>query len=132
MIDAPFIPNIKSVSSSTHSSYLSSSKPLFINTNILPINEFISLETAMFMFKLQNNMLPEVFSNYFTMNYCIHNYNTRNAHNIHPPFNRIALTQSSIFHKGSVLWNNLPISLKNSRTIYQFKRQCRQYLFHQM
>lgn len=113
----------------THSSYLSSSTPLFLKLKILPIHESISLETAIFMFKLCNNMLPDLFHNYFTLNSSIHDYNTRNANNIHPPLNRVSITQSSIFYKGTVLWNNLNIDIKSSKTLRQFKRLYKQLLF---
>ena len=106
----------------THSPYLSPSIPLFVNTSILPVRELISLDSATFMFKLRNNILPEAFQNYFIFNSSIHDYNTRNAHNIHPQLNRISVTQSSILYNGSILWNSLQTSIKSSKTLSQFKR----------
>ena len=81
----------------THSSYVSSSVPLFLKMKILPVSDLVSLQTALFMFRLRNNLLHEVFNHYFTLNCSIHKYKTRNAQNIHPPLNRILITQSSIF-----------------------------------
>ena len=45
----------------TNSSYLSHSLPLFLKMQILPIPELISLETAIFMYKLNSNLLPCIF-----------------------------------------------------------------------
>ena len=75
-----------------NSSYLSPSTSLFSETKILPIDELIPLEIAKFMFKLRNNLLPEVFNDYFILNSSVHNYNTRNAQNIHPPLNRTSMS----------------------------------------
>ena len=116
----------------THSPYLSPSTPLFLKTKILPINDLISLEIAKFMFKLHKNLLPEVFNNYFILNSSVHNYNTRNAKNIHPPFNRTSMSQSSIFYHGSILWNNLPNFIKCSKTFNQFKRLYKKQLFDKL
>ena len=35
---------------------------------------------------------------------------------MNPPFNRILITQSSIFYNGSIRWNNLQTSIKNNMT----------------
>ena len=116
----------------THSQYLSPSVPLFLKMRILPIRELILLETATFMFKLNSNLLPRVFNDYFIRNCSIHNHNTRNSQNIHLPLNRTSMTKSSIYYNGSVIWNNLQTSFKNSKTIRQFKRLYKQYLFDVM
>ena len=112
----------------TNSSYLSHSLPLFLKMQILPIPELISLETAIFMYKLNSNLLPCIFNDNFTVNSNIHNYNTRNAQNLHLPLNRTSCSQSSIFYNGPVLWNNIQTPIKNSKTVRQFKRLYKQYL----
>ena len=85
----------------THSPYLSPSKPLLLKMHILPIQELISSDAASFMFKLSNNLLPEISKGYFTYNNVYHNYNTRNANNFHIPFHCTSTTQSSIFYHGT-------------------------------
>ena len=84
------------------------------------------------MFKLRNNILPEAFQNYFVFNSSIHDYNTRIAHNIHPPLNIISITQSSMFYNGSILWNSLQTSIKSSKTLSQFKRRYKRFLVDAM
>ena len=74
-----------------------------------------------FLHKLQGHL--EIFTE-------IHNYKTRNAQNIHPPLNRILITQSSIFlYHGSILWNNLQTLIKSSKTVKQFKRLYKHFFF---
>ena len=81
----------------THSQYSSPSNQLSLKMHILPIYQLILLETANFMFKVYNNLLPEITEYHFTHNSSYHNYNTRNANNFHTPFHRTSTTQSSIF-----------------------------------
>ena len=114
----------------THSLYISPSNPLFVKLHILPIRQLVSLEVACFMFKINHNLLPDITKHYFTYNNSYHNYNTRNAGNFHTPFHRTSTTQSSIFYHGTLLWNNLPTSLKNCTNFSQFKRQYKLFLFH--
>ena len=113
----------------TESPFLSPSAPLFIKMSILPINETIFLETAIFMYKMFNNLLPVAFKEFFICNNQVHTYNTRNAQNIHLPFNRTLVTQSSIFYHGTIIWNNLPPLLKDCKTLSQFKRLLKKQLF---
>ena len=110
---------------------------IFLNLNerdasdfpLTSLKELISLDAASFIFKLSNNLLPEISKGYFTYNNVYHNYNTRSANNFHIPFHRTSTTQSSIFYHGTILWNNLPTSIKNSKTLTQFKRQYKNHLF---
>ena len=114
----------------THSLYLSPSLPLFKKMQILPFQELLSLETAIFMFKLSTNLLPKALNEYFTSNCSIHNYNTRIARNIHLPLNRTSMSQSSISYNGPVLWNSLQPQFKNSKTVKQFKRLYKKHLLN--
>ena len=97
---------------------------------ILPFQELLSLETAIFMSKLSTNLLPKALNEYFTLNCSIHNYNTRNARNTHLPLNRTPTLQSSLFDYGPVLWNSLQPQFKNSKTVKQFKRLYKKHLLN--
>ena len=66
--------------------------------NILPVSDLVSLQKFSIHDEITYHLSPEVFNHYFTLNCSIHNYKTRNAQNIHPPLNRILITQSSIFY----------------------------------
>ena len=116
----------------THSTYLAHSLPLFKKMQVLPINESLSLDTAIFMFNLSNNLLPKIYNVIFTLNCLIHNHNTRNAQNIRLPLNRTSITQKSIFFNGPMLWNNLPLKLKNSKTVKQFKQLYKRHLLNSL
>ena len=106
----------------TCSDYLASSKPLFQTLKILPIYDMISLQNVLFMFKCHNDLLPPMFQNYFKQNCNFHSYGTRNSTNYHIPLFRTSISQHSIFYNGPVQWNDLPESLKSSKS-YNYVKQ---------
>ena len=108
----------------THSHYLSESAPLFQETNILPIQDAISLQTCLFMFQCHNHMLPKSLQEYFKVNSLYHSYQTRNSNNYHLPLPRTLLTKRSVFYFGPVFWNSLPNSIKLCKSHNQFKTAC--------
>ena len=50
----------------TSSHRSTSSKPLYIKTNILPLPKLFELETAKFVYSYKFNLLPKIFDNYFS------------------------------------------------------------------
>ena len=67
----------------TGSHYLAHSDPLFYNLHSLKINDINVLQTAVFMFKLNANLLPTTFDKLCSHNKNIHHYPTRVSHNFH-------------------------------------------------
>ena len=60
-------------------------KPIFDKLNILDMNSIYFYNTALFMFKYEHSILPEVFNIFFRRNYDVHKYSTRyNKHLIVP------------------------------------------------
>ena len=55
--------------------------------------------------------LPPAYSNYFTQNYAVHNYCTKNRNDLHPQSCQTAIGKKIRF-KASQLWNLLPNDLK--------------------
>ena len=58
-------------------------------------------------FHLHN--LPEIFTDYFSSNKDILNYNTKNAALLHEKFNRTNYNKHTLANKGTGVWNNLPL-----------------------
>ena len=54
-------------------------------------------------------------SNSITTHENIHDYNTRNSNNIVLPQFHRAKTQSTVFYKGIILWNDLPQFIRDIR-----------------
>ena len=75
-------------------------------------------------------LLPEVFinNNFFTFNEEIHNYETRTKTNIHLHHSNTTSGLRTIKHKAAVLWNELPPSIQNIKSISNFKIKIKMYL----
>ena len=52
---------------------------LYALSNVLKIHDIYILEICKFMFRFKYDLLPNVFSKYFSKHNSIHNYNTRNT-----------------------------------------------------
>ena len=120
----------------TGSHYLAHSDPLFHNLHSLKINDINVLQTAVFMFKLNANLLPTTFDKLFSHNKNIHHYPTRVSHTFHLSNPLSSLASRSIRHHGPDIWNSLPESLKSSpsdqssvqSSLYVFKNTMKTYL----
>ena len=64
-------------------------------------------QTACFMYKVMNNLVPSFFVNMFTANSAIHNYNTRQKNNLHVPSYRIKVRGHSVSVCGVNMWNDI-------------------------
>ena len=71
----------------------------------------IKLDMGVFMYKTQNGMAPEEFSQLFVPVGNIQGYLTRSAENgnLQLPQMKLKCAQGSISHSGAKLWNNIPL-----------------------
>jgi hypothetical protein len=60
--------------------------------------------------------LPEIFKNYITANYAIHDHNTRSASQLHKTFKRTDYSKHTLAHKGINVWNVLLNKYKNIKS----------------
>ena len=120
-LDRLFTLQKKALRICTHSQYLSHSKPLFHKLNTLNIFDINKLQTALFMFRYNNNDLPHTFREYFTKNNELHKYNTRNADKYITINHKRNSIRNSILHTGPILWNSLDKTLIDSININTFK-----------
>ena len=65
----------------TNSEYRAHTAPLFSKLEILDIFQVNTLDTAKFMFRYHNNLLPPLFRNLFMTDSQVHRYDTRTASN---------------------------------------------------
>ena len=105
----------------TFAKFRNESKPLFLVLDILNIHELNLYLIALFMYSYFNNNLLEYFLNYFRLNENIHSHDTRSASNIFIEFRRKNYGKFSLKYKGAQIWNNLPNTLKISKTYRSFK-----------
>ena len=101
------------------------STPLFNKLRILKLPDINQLNTALFVFKSINNLVPS------PINYELQargQYNLRRINQLNVPFARYKQTQRVLHVRGAKLWNELPQTMKQQRTLHSFKFHFKKYL----
>ena len=86
------------------------------------------LQIGLFMFKLENNLLPCLFENFFTKSSDIHSHNLRTLNNFRPDFAHTTTKLFSIKCSGPRNYSDIPASIKSSKTLSLFKKEYKSYL----
>ena len=129
-IDSIFLLQKKALRICTYSTYLAHTDPLFHRLKTLKVHDVHKYQTAIFMFKYSQNLLP-FFGNVFTLNTQIHEHSTRHCSDIHLNNPRLLLAHRSIRHNGPDIWNSLPQQAKQCTTLFSFKAVMKKNLLSQ-
>jgi hypothetical protein len=111
-------------------SYEVSPKTLIKELNWMSIKTRFIYFLGILVFKSLNNMAPPFLSNSFDFYDQDRHYHTRAVtnHNMIVPRVFLANYKSSIAFLGPTLWNQLPIEIKGSTTLYSFKSKFKTFL----
>ena len=90
---------------------LSSTKDKFKFLGILNVSQIHEHQCICYIFKMNNNMCPELIIQSVENNQFYHQYNTRNKALKRPQF-LLAISQRAISYKGITFWNSLPIEIR--------------------
>ena len=87
---------------------------------MLPIQDFVYVETMVFIYRIANGLTPEYLSEKIRTLKTIHNYNTRGKDNISitEPIQRI-----SLFYEGFSKYNQIDKNIKKLQCVKQFREQ---------
>ena len=118
----------KAIRVCTRSGYRDHTDPLFVKLKWLKVDDINVLQTAIFMFRLNAKLLPDLFCDMFRMNSTVHSYYTRQASNIHLINPRTVLAHKSIRHRGPDVWNALPQSLREWKKIQTYRKAIKNFL----
>ena len=104
--------------------------PLFISSNIMPLNLMYYKLTATLMFDVYNKSTPRNISNLFTSIQDIHHYNTRlsSSGGFFTNNCRLDHKKNSFSCLGAKIWNNIPESLRRDSK-YKYKTKLSKLLF---
>ena len=80
------------------------------------------------MFKLNNNLLPEICIDMFTKNSNIHNYSTRTRNCFHIPKIKTNLCKNSIRFQGAIVGNLFMKNINSNCTIPTYKYRVKNFL----
>ena len=99
-------------------------KPLFLKLKFLPVHSIFKFQISCFVFSHINNLLPTPLSSLFFFNYEHHDYSTRSKFNLHKYFLRYHF---SVRSQAPTIWNNIPLSLRNSLTVSNYRRKLKMF-----
>lgn len=94
----------------------------------LNVTQKTNFNTMMLVFKMKMGCLPDYLSSNLTTVAQTHGHETRGRNNFRIPNYTKAMTQNSLFYKGLKLYNSLPLEIKQSNTINEFKKKCRSHM----
>ena len=100
--------------------YADHTNPLFFRLKLLKFKDIYRYFVSIYMFK----NLTEFSSS--------HNLNTRQRNLANPPFFHLTKSQHSIKYCGPKIWNDLPHSIRSSKTLPSFKRAVKSYYFERI
>ena len=69
-----------------------------------------------------------LFSDFFSKNSDVHVHNTRKADDLHIPFARTHVRKFSTKINGALVWNSIPILIRQSKSVEIFKRNVKVFL----
>ena len=78
----------------------------FTALQIIKVQDIYSLTATIFMKNYSNGKLPEICSDYFTLNNSTHNYPTRHYTEYRIPLCRTCLSSKFIKKTGATIWND--------------------------
>ena len=98
--------------------------PLFKQLNILKLDDISKSSASQFVYKSLNNIVQSPIQfNYRDAG----PYNIRNIPPLIVPFSRSRQSNLFIHVRGANLWNELPLRIRNSTSVYSFKRKLKKY-----
>ena len=104
--------------------------PIFKELKYLKLNGIHLLQLGQFMYSFITGNLPTKFDSFFSVNKCIHSYNTRYASFFRLPLCRTNISQFSISFQGPKFFNTLSSEIKNSPTLMSFKYKLKDFLIN--
>ncbi len=109
--------------------YLTPTIKLHTDLNLLLVKDIYKCSIAKFVYKQQNNLLPNIFNKYIIKNTNIHNYNTRQM--LHVPHITKQIGKYKTEYQGVVIWNALPKNIVQSKSVKGFHKKIKKYVIKQ-
>ena len=101
----------------------SHSNLLFSSNKLLKIKDLFLYNLGQFMYMYSNDSLPSIFASMFQRNQSFHEYPTRRSNEFHLPLLRTMFAKNTLIYTGPTYWNSLNNYIKDSPSIYSFKRR---------
>ena len=114
----------------TFSDFLAHTRPIFLKLNLLPLSKVILQRTSIFMYKLMNDMLPAALDYLIIRNNDIHQYNTRQKHQLHGTRPTCKSVVHSFSTRSFQIWNVMSNVIDSHNSLYSFKYKTKAFLLN--
>ena len=101
--------------------------PVFKELKWLNIENMITYDICVFMFKILNSLLPSWLFSFLSVRE-VNNRSTRQADDLFFKRNKTDIGARALAIKGPKLWNSLPQNIKDSSSEHAFKEKMKNYL----
>ena len=107
-------------------------KELYAHVNSLPVPSLHQMQLLLFIHKCvhHRSLLPKVFSNYITENKDVHYYDTRNTYDLRMTCARGNFGARCTTFRGVQFWNLLPLHIKQTSSLYLFKKEIKTLILY--
>ena len=113
------------------SNYDRSTDELLRMVNWVKLDRQRLVNKSILMYKIVNNMVPNYLSSYFVFRSDTVTYNLRDSDCTLPkPQPRTNYCKRSLSYSGAVLWNSLPLDIRQSLSLHEFKSKLKNYHFN--
>lgn len=117
----------KAVRNIINAPYNASAAPIYKQLNIPRLVNINRIQLGKFVFKFTNNLLPVPLLSIFSLNYNIHQHNTRHSRDPHIEPARTKRLQRYFIHTAPKLWLELPNIVKTAKSINSFNRRVKKH-----
>lgn len=114
----------------THASFRSSCDPLFARLNLLKLSDINRFQTAQFMYKVKNHLLPLSCMRYVTVADPVRSYYTRKVYYFNLVGFRTVVRENSVSVRGPKLWDSIPMEIQNAPNLGSFKHKLTSLFCH--
>ena len=111
--------------------FSSNNECIYRANSILKLIDIYKLYVSIYMYKLLKLDLYPTLADDLNLGTNDHIHNTRNRNNLVPPFPRVESIRLSYKYMFPTVWNEIPIHLRDARSLSLFKRGLIQYFLNQ-
>jgi hypothetical protein len=94
---------------------------LFKNFHILKFYDLLNFKISLFMYKVNNNLMPRNVQSIFNIHGLDDYYSLRSQGNFKTCYARTTLRSQSIAISGVIIYNNIPKNIREKRSVSSFK-----------
>ena len=96
----------------------------------LSVSSLIEYDRAIMIYKITNDLCPDSLKGRFSTRSQLSNYRLRNSLDIDVPRQNLEFSKRSFYYPAAKVWNGIPPNIRQSPTIYTFKKKLKDFLLN--